>query len=363
MTNQIILIILNAVYIALCIFCFAEYHRRAESKTKSVYLPKFLFWIGVVTGGVFLIIAWLAADQDGSIGLTLCFGFFALLSMSLMLGWKNCFITYDKVGFTRKSIIGMQRSFTYDQVTAWCDNKRNPMESSFYANRKKISFNLMSDNGPDFLVTVSAGYRKTHGNKNIPELPRLMKERGGFRAHVHNPGEYLAIFIMLLVFIVGLGTWIVIDGWMPINENDCEKYNVTFSAWEIKEENIVLSSPNVQESFIINGYEDYLSKIEQLTEKCDSETTFAVWAERFVPDDAAPYFRVHALSSGEEVYRTFEDSTAHKREGILFTIGIFSVFLIVLLAFSAFIYIVGSNPKRFPKWVVYCCFKKDAIDI
>jgi len=363
MTNQIILIILSAVYIALCICCFAEHHRRAENKTKSVYLPKYILGIGVVTGSVFLIIAWLAATQDGSIWLTICFGFFALLSMSLMLGWKNCFITYDKVGFTQKNIIGMQRSFTYDQVTAWCFNKRNPMESSLYANGKKISFNLMSKNGPDFLLTVSAGYRKTHGNKNLPELPGLRKERGGFRAHVYNPGEYLAIFIMLLVFIVGLGTWLVIDSLLPINEHDCEKFNLTFSAWKIDEHAIVLSSPQMQESLIINGYEDYLSGIEQLKEKCDSETTFAVWAERFDPDDADPYFRVYALSSGEEVYRTFEDSTAYNREEIPFIIGIFSIFLVILLVFSAFIYIVGSNPQKFPRWVVYCCFKKDAIDI
>lgn len=363
MENFFILILLSAVYATLFIYCFAEYHRRADNKTKSVYLPKYIFWIGVVTGGAFLIIAWLAADQDGSVGLTICFGFFALLGMSLMLGWKNCFITYDKVGFTQKNFIGMLRNFTYDQVTAWCINKRNPMESSLYANGKKISFNLISQNGPDFLVTVSAGYRKTHGNKNMPELPALRKERGGFRAHVYNPGEYLAIFIMLLVFIVGLGTWSVIDGLMPIDENDCDKYILTFSSWKIEGQSMVLSAPQIQESFIINGYEDYLSGIDQLIEKCDSKTTFTVWADRFDPDDADSYYRVYALSSGEEVYRTFEDSTAYKREEIPFSIGIFSIFLVILLAFSTFIYIVGSYPQRFPKWVVYFCFKKDAIDI
>lgn len=363
MANWIILFLLSVAHVVLCVYSGMEFQRRVTNKTKAVYLPKYMFWLGAVSGAAFLMTAWLAAAQDGSLGLTIIFGIFALIGMLLMLGWKNCYIVYDKAGFTQRNLIGMQRCFTYDQVTAWHPNISNPVESSLYAAEKKISFNLMSENGPDFLVTLSAGYRKTHGNKQLPEMRTLRKGNGGFCAHVHNPGEFLAIFIMLAAFIVGPCIWLVIDGMQPIDENDGQKYHLTFSSWEINEHSVILTSPQRQEPFIIGGYEDYLSGFGRLKEKCDGSTLFSVWAERFDPDDEEPFYRVYAISSEEEVYRSFEDSTAYKRQDIPFIVGIFGVFLLILLAFSAFIYAVGSNPQKFPRWVVYCCFKKDAIDI
>lgn len=363
MTNWIILTIISILFAVLCLLCFWEYHRRTIRREKAVYLPNYLFWIGFLVGGGFVTIAWLAAKQDGSIGLTILFCVFALLGMSLLLGWKNCFIQYDSAGFTQHNFIGMRRSFTYDQVNAWYSNKRNPMESILYVDGKKVSFNLMSKSGTDFLLTVSAAYRKYHGNKNMPVVSGLTKERGGFRAHVYNPGEYLAIFIMLVAFIVGSGTWAVIADYMPLDKTDAQLYHVTFSSWEIQEDSMILTSSQMRESFIIGGCTEHLSAKEALIQACDGETVFTVWAKRYTPEDADPYFRVYALSSGDAIYRTFEDSTAYQREDIPLTIGIFSILLAFVLVFSGLTYIVGSHPEKFPKWVVYCFFKRNAIDI
>ena len=363
MANLILLILLSALYAVLCLFCFMELHRRALGKGKAVYLPDYMFWVGIVCGGLSLVIAWLAAGDDGEIGLTIGFGLFVLLGMFLMLGWKNCYIQYHKTGFTQKNLLGMHRSFTYDQVTAWSLNSRNPMESTVYADGKKISFNLLSANGADFLVSLKNGYRKTHGNKTLPALPELKKELGGFRAHVYNPGEYLIIFIMLFVFIAGSGVYVLIDGLQPVDANDGEQYTVAFSSWEIQDDALVLTAVQMQEPFVISGYPDYLSNFKQLIKNCDGREVFSVCARRFDPDDADPYFRVYALSSAEAVYRTFEDSTAYKKAELPFSLGIFGIFLAIFLAFSAFIYAVGSNPQKFPRWIVHCCFKEGAIEI
>ena len=358
LTNQMILILLSVLYAAVFICSVA-----AERKAKAVYLPKAMFWIGAVCGGIFLVIGWIAAVQDGSMGLTICFGMFALLGMSMMLGWRNCYITYDKDGFTRHNLIGMQRGFTYDQVTGWRLNEHNPMESTLHAAGKKISFNMASGNGPDFLAAASAGYRRSHGNKKLPELSGLRKEGGGFRAHVYNPGEYLAIFIMLLAFVVGLCGWLVLDTWLPVDEKDGAQYVVEFTAWEIQEEALVLTTPQYPDQFHIIGYQDYLSGFDRLVEKCDGNTTFTVWAHHYKPDDADPYYMVHAISDEEAVYRSFEDSTAYNREFMPYALGFLGISLGLMLGLAAVIYIVGSNPQRFPKWVVYACFKKNAIDI
>ncbi len=362
MANWIILIILSLVYIALLVFCFAEYFRRGNISSKAVCLPKFLFWLGIAAGIIFLVFAWISARQDGSVGLTVCFGLFALLGMSLLLGWKNCYISYDQRGMVRSNLLGIKRSFTYDQVTGLCINKRNPMESAVYVSGRKISFNMLSSNAADFMHMLYAGYKRTHGNMSIPKLSGLKKEKGGFSAHVYNPGEYLAIFIMMLLFIVGLGTWITVDSLIPIDENDGESFVLSFSSYAIEDGDIDLFSPQMPEAFVILDYEEYLRRTNDLLEKCDGETSFSVCAERIEPDDSEAYYEVYALSSGEEIYRTFEDSTAYNREFLPVAIGIFGVLLLVVLAFSAFIYMVGSNPRKFPKWVVYGCFQKDAID-
>lgn len=362
MANWIVLIVLSLVYVALLAFCFAEYFRRGNTDSKAVYLPKFMFWLGIAAGIIFLAFAWIAARQDGSIGLTVCFGLLALLGMSLLLGWKNCFISYDQSGLVRSNLLGIKRSFTYDQVTGLCINKLNPMESTVYVSGRKISFNMLSSNSAEFMHMLNAGYKRTHGNMSIPKLSGLKKEKGGFSAHVHNPGEYLAIFIMMLLFIVGLGAWITVDTLKPIDEDDGESFVLSFSSYAIEDGDIDLFTPQMSEAFVIFDYEEYLRRADELLKKCDSETSFSVCAERIEPDDSEAYYEVYALSSGEEIYRTFEDSNAYNREFLPIAIGIFGVLLLVVLAFSAFIYMVGSNPRKFPKWVVYACFKKGAID-
>jgi len=363
MANMIILIPLSLIYAFLCICCFMEYQRRTAQKSKSVFLPNYMLWIGLLAGVFFLALAWFAAKDDGSIGLTIGFGAFVLLAMLLMLGWRNCFITYDDDGITQYNLIGMQRSFTFDQVTGWHHNKRNPTESVLFANGKKITFNFMSEDGAAFLLTVSAKYREFHGNKNIPTLTGLQKERGGFCAHVYNPGEYLAVFIMMLVFILGSGIWIGVVSFGPITENDCENYILTFSFWEIDEHSIVLTSPQVQDPLEIRGYEKYLSETDQFLDQCDNHTTFSVWAKRYTPKKAQPYYIIYALSSEEATYLTFEGSTAQKREAFSFFVGLYGIVLLIFFVFSYFIYIVGSHPEKFPKWVVYSCFQKNAIDV
>ena len=363
MENQVFLTLLSTVFVFLCGCCIAESGRRNSAKEKGVYLPQFLLWLGVIDGVLFLAFGWIAAREDGSLGLTVCLGAFVLLGMLLMLGWKNCFIVYDKEGFTQRNLVGMRRRFTYEQVTGWSCNERNPMESTLCVAGKKVPFNLTSKNGPEFLAAVGSAYRRIHGKQNMPEIPALRKERGGFCAHVYNPGEYLLVFLMMVAMVVGFGAWLAIDSWMPITEQDGQEYALTFCAWELEEDDLKLTSPQTQELYWINGCEDYVQNLDALIEKCDGKTTFTVWAERFTPKEEDPFYRVYALSSGTEVYRTFADSTAYRRENIPGIAALFGVFLLIVLAFSGFIYMVGSDPQRFPKWVVYACFKKNAIDL
>ena len=356
-------ILFSVGFVAACICCVAEYQKRHNQKTRAVYLPDDMLWIGLIGGVMFLVMTWVSAILENRVGITIGFGCFVVLSVVVLFGWKNCYITYDQERITQRNWIGMQRSFTYAQVTGFSINKTNPMESHVYAAGKKISFNWMSANGQDFLAILNAGYRKTHGNTPLPKVSGLRKAGGGFCAHVYNPEEYLAIFVLILAILVGLSLWLTADIYRPLTAEDGESYTVAFRSWEIQGKTLVLTSAQEQGKFKIYDYETYMSNFDQLIDQCDGNTVFNVCARYYEPDDADPYFVVYALESNGEVYRTFEDSTAYRRKDLPILSGFSGIILGVFLAFSWLVYAVGSNPEKYPRWLVYCIFKKEAINI
>ncbi len=363
MCEKIILLVLSVAFIVLCITCIMESLKRASRKRKAAYLPSYMVWIGAICNLVFLVIGWMAALSGEGTGLILLFGLFAFLGMSLMLAWKNHQVSYDKKGFTHRNFLGFQRSFSYEEVTGWEMNSGNPTESHLYVGKKKIPFNILDESSAELLVNVFDAYRKSHGGSPLPDRRELQKGKVGFRAHVHNPEEYLGIFIMLLVFFVGIMVWLAIDGLQPIGETDGQKHIMTFDSWSVKEDAFLLHSNQENVPFQINSYESYLSNAESLKENCDGETSFTLWAKYMDPDDKEPYYKILAISSGEEVYLTFEDATAQQQANTYLVLMIMGVILLLLLLFALLMYLVGRDPQKFPKWVVYACFKKSAIDI
>lgn len=166
---------------------------------------------------------------------------------------------------------------------------------------------------------------------------------------------------MVLTFLAGSCIWLVADAWQPVGEDDAKKYTVTFTSWEIDDTTLVLTSPQVQETFHIDGYENHLTGFRHLASRCDGATSFTLWAERITPKNDDPYYRIYELSSGSEIYRSFQDSTAYNRETIPSILLVYGIILGIILGFSALIYTVGSCPERFPKWLVYACFRKSEI--
>lgn len=363
MVGQIICLVLSVTYALLSIVCIVESLKRSSRKEKATYLPTITVWIGALCTMIFLVIGWMASLSNEGLGLTILFSLFVLLGMYLMVGWKNCWVTYDKKGFTQKTFFGCYRAFSYEEVTAWEMNTGNPTESYLYVGKKKIPFNMLSTSSADLLTNAFDAYRKKHKGKHLPDRDDLKKGKVGFRAHVHNPGEFLAIFIMVLVFVLGIMIWIAVDGLQPVDETEGEKYTVTFSSWSVEEDALLLLSPHEEAPFKIQPFEGYLSNIEGLKDQCNGKTTFTLWAKYRAPDDTAPYYDILALFSDQESYLTFEDATAQKREGVYIVLGLFGGILLFFLLFALLIYLVGRNPEKYPKWLVYACFKKAAIDI
>lgn len=359
--------VLTVVFVLFGLGCLAESNRRrSEKNVKATYLPRFMFWLGIVCGGFFLAIAWICALTDGSLWL-LGFDLFALLGMSLMLGWKNCYIIYDKKGFTQYNILGMQRSFTYDQLTGYRLADGAGTDIKLYACGKTITVDMMAKNGFEFLVEARKGYARCNNGTVLPntwESKRMAQKqtgKGSFSAHVHNPGEYLTVFIMLMVFVLGVSIFCFVSMWKPVDVDDCRQMRMAFSSWKVEEDTLLLYANGYDEPFKISGYEKYMSGFAQLTQKCDGKTQFTAWTEYYEPDDADPYYVIQDLSADGVTYRTFADSTNAKRTGFWPVLCILAGIDAVLLLLSWLTYRIGCNPRKYPKWLVYAFFQKNAI--
>ena len=368
MTGLMIVGALTVLYVLIGAVCMVEFgRRRKEGKRKTVYLSQIVLWVGVICGGIFLVISWLSALQDGSVGVAICFGAFVLVGITLVLGWKNCYIVYDDKGFTQHNIIGMQRSFTYDQLTGYRMADGFSTDIKLYACGKTITTDILAVNGTQFLLAARKGYARCNNGKVLPNVweakRKTAKEtgKGRFSAHVHNPGEFLAIFIMLLVFFVGMGIFCAVMIWKPVDPADCQQMTVAFSEWQIEDGNLILHSDGYEEAFEISEYEKYLHGFEEIIENCDGKVLFTICVRRYDPDDSDPYYAVEEMSADGVTYRSFADSTNAKREGAWLVLPIFGGMTLVFLGFSWLTYKIGCNPSKYPKWLVYAFFKKNAI--
>lgn len=348
----------TAVYLLALALCLPE-HLRRKTRENGVYLPGFFYWVGAICGALFVVFGWLGSDAD--LFTASIFACFVVLCSLLMLGWRNCYIVYDREGFTQRNLIGMYRRFGYEDVSGWYPHPGNPTESTICALGKKVSFNLLSPNSAGFLMALEAGYRRTHGGENMPGQWQP-EGSSGFRAHVRNPGEFLFVLIMLVVFILVMGGLCAWMSWTPLDGSDCEQLSLTFTDWTVEDEYLILKAKGYTEEFEIRGFPEFASRPEALQARCDGETVFHVLARRIDGDNDPDYYWLQSIEADGIEYLTLEDATAQRRSELPMLMMFFGGFLVLWLAFAGLMYLVGCNPAKYPKWLVNGLFKEGYID-
>lgn len=337
---------------------FSRSKRLKKSNGNGVFLPDFFLIIGIIGMIVFGILLCAMVYSGAEIlVLSLIPIVFILVSISLIMAWKNCYILYDDEGFTQSTFFGRKRHFTYDQVTGYKGGAG--ADFSIYVGKKKVSVDKMAINNAEFLSLVML--------KCMDNGVALKKIRGKgdiFNGNIKNPGEIIAVYTILLFFMVGFTVFL---GWMslsPVTEKDCEKYEIVFNKCEQKGSDLYLYSKEKDlDEFIIFNYSNYMDDIDRIEKLCDKKEKFSVWSKHYNIEEKGEYNEICKLSYKGEKFYTFDDATIQKRKDFsaIPVLLVFSGMTLLIVLIVVFSIITGRNPKKYPR-LVKLFFRKEYID-
>jgi len=357
MIRLIVLIFVTIVYASVGIYGFCEKVRRKNGNANIVSAPNAGFWPDVLIGGVFLLFAWNTQSSAGVI----CFCAASLMGSFLLLNWSNNTFTFDEAGFTERNFIGKKKKYGYDQISGTRTDERMPGLVFLYVAERKIGLNLMWENAEAFYDAITAGYEKKHDEQRIPEKSELQEAEKGFRAHVYRADEYRTYFIVIVAVVVCVGMMFILGASRPINTENADQFTLALYSWETQGDQLILHDWQIEHDFIIRGYSECVDELDAMTESLDAQDPLFVLTEFREPAGEEGFYRIYELSTEHETYLTAKDANRYDQKYLPLIIGGFALVLAAVSGVFGLIYAVGSNPEKYPKWLVYRLFKKDRI--
>lgn len=158
MKNGIVAVLVNRIVRLFMSGKFASSKRMENSNERRVCLPDFFLSVGIFSFIFFVVCFIVGAIFSPNIFLLVTLALFALVSASLILAWRNCYITYDDNGFMQSTFWGKKKCFTYDMVTGWKD--RNGAALDIYLGKEKIKIDTLAVNKAEFLQVIESKCEK-----------------------------------------------------------------------------------------------------------------------------------------------------------------------------------------------------------
>ena len=362
MLGQIIASLLLLAIVQLLVRArFIRSQRLSITNKNMVCLPDFIFFVGVICAVLFAILTAITAFTNGSPFHTIALSIFSILGISIIIGWKNCRIVYEENTFTQKTFFGRKRTFTYDQLTAYKGNK-GFSNLHIFAGNKKVFVDRLALNRINFLLFVKKKYRTIHGGKALP----VINKSDLFLGHVHSPGDYISVYVFVLLFI--LGSWILLAANTPtsFDTSNTEYLKITFSHCEAQGNKLICRSPDYVEDFILSNYGEDMPEIDTFLSLCDGKTPFDLWGYRYksqsrTPTREPPYYSIKQLTYHGGIFYSFDQANAYHRESLISATLFFTGILLLWNAWFALTVLVGRHPERFRPWFVKLFFKDRCI--
>ena len=340
-------------------FVLKRIRETSEAKPGVVALPKQMLALGIVCcillaalGVIFLF------TPDAWIGAVIMFAL-ALLSGSMIVAYFNQRVVYDDETFTQSTFFGTKRTFTYADITGM-RSKDGIGDTRLFAGGHSIFMDNMAVGTAEFLKHASQKYAELHDGAPIPDVAPRAKSNDLFRGNVTNPGEWIALFIIVGVCILGVCVLLCVSSWpQKVDVAALSEYKVEIGEAYLDDGTLELYTVDGRELYRLPDY------------------------EKAVPDTAA--FEAHLRSSGvlvlrvspaskENVYNiaymaaptgtvflTPEDVDRTEQENFVRTAILSGVFLVLAAAFIVFVIYVGRNPKKFSPNLVNKIFKEGTL--
>ena len=347
------------ILLAICILAvpLSSRIKKMEEEKQNVFrMMRFPMFVGVATGVVFAIVLLALAFSDVEAGTYIAVALFSLMSLLLISSFFTFHIEYDKEGFTHRNALGIKRRYRYTDVTGISDGDR---DITLYADGHKIRI----DEGADiskkyhFLAFVKKQYRKNNSGKALPERRSKFDV---FNGNVHNPGEFIFIYILVSVFFLGMTIPVFIMS-MPTKAEDLTYKTITFDRYVIEKEedsadDLCLYAGDME--YRINSYEDYLKNKDHFFAHCDGKNAFEVGV---TSGETCYHIKTLATANGIPYFTLEEINRAEQKNMIPFYL-IMGVFLLLWFMFIFFSIRIGRNPGKYPKWLVHGFFKPGYIN-
>ncbi|MBQ7870687.1 MAG: hypothetical protein IJ357_00920 [Oscillospiraceae bacterium] len=187
----------------------------------------------------------------------------------------------------------------------------------------------------------------------------VQENTGGFRQNVRAPGQYLAVYIILLLFFVAMAVLVLTA--FPSREKDFECRQLCFGAYEVEDGDLVLYGAEDGARYVVRDYAETLPDSANVTAYCDAATTFTAWTRYCTPEDKEAYYKLGALWAGETELLSFQAVRARERRDCLKFLCFMIIPFLFVNGIMLLVYLVGRDPQRFPRWVVRLCFKSGEV--
>ena len=343
------------ILLAICILAVPLSARIKKNEEENTFrMTRAPMFVGVVTGIFFAVLLMGVAFSDAGAGTYLAIAVFSLLSLALISSFFTFHIDYDKDGFTHRNALGIKRRYRYTDVTGISDGDR---DITLYADGHKIRI----DEGADiskkyhFLAFVRKQYRKNNSGKALPERRSKFDI---FNGHVQNPGEFIFVYALFYVMLIGMFIFIFV-ALKPTKAEDLTYRTLRFDRYMIHDDttdDLYLYAGETE--YRIYGYEDVLQNTEQLLSLCDGKTLFTVGMEEY-----DTHCNVSTLESKNGMpYLTLEETNRSERESQMGLFLLFGGFFVIWTVFVALSIAIGRNPGKYPKWLVHGFFKPGYIN-
>jgi hypothetical protein len=226
-----------------------------------------------------------------------------------------------------------------------------------YVGERVVRIDEMAIGKTEFLCYAEARYMKTHGGRGIPiTSPDGKKDFDLFNGNIENSGEFIAVYIMLLAFIVFIFGFIIYTS-IPPKAEDLSYATVQVERYEVEDTTLWLYTGEEELPFDIWDYETTLTDAAAFLQLCDSGEDITLGYLSY-----SEHHKVHyAEDAGGRVHLTMEAAqVAELKNTKEVSLLMGGMSLILLLFIAASIY-VGRHPERFSPKIVGIFFKKEYV--